>query len=153
VALGAGELAVGLFGTDDPSLVSAVGTEFIDRFGASLKDLAIELFGTNDKLALVVGIVVVSLLLGAGFGILARRRFFAGAAGFAAFGVVGHLAYRADELGDHTVGLLAAVVAVVAGTTALWWLLQSAGRATAASVAMGRAVRGPAAPPHRPIVV
>jgi len=30
----------------------------IDRFAASLKDLAVELFGTNDKPALVVGIHV-----------------------------------------------------------------------------------------------
>ena len=40
-----------------PSLITAVGTQFIDRFAASLKDLAIPLFGTNDKAALVTGIV------------------------------------------------------------------------------------------------
>lgn len=140
VALGAGELVVGAVGVDDPSLVSAVGSEFIDRIGASIKDLAIELFGTNDKLALVVGIVVVSLLLGAGLGVLARRRFWIGAAGFAAFGVVGYLAYRAEELGNDTVGLAASVVAVAAGASALWWLLASAERATVAAADMRAAV-------------
>src|SRR5918994_1860760 len=52
VALGAGELVAGL---DDggPSLVTAIGDEIIDRFAGSLKDLAVELFGTNDKAALV----------------------------------------------------------------------------------------------------
>ena len=46
MALGAAELVTGIAG-DGPSLVSAVGTEFIERFAGSLKDLAVSLFGTN----------------------------------------------------------------------------------------------------------
>ena len=83
VALGVAELVSGLAG-EGPSLVSAIGTEFIDRFAGSLKDLAVELFGTNDKPALIVGIVVVALALGAVFGVVASRRFWLGAAGFVA---------------------------------------------------------------------
>ena len=88
VSLGVAELVTGIAG-EGPSLVSALGTEFIDRFAGSLKDLAVDLFGTNDKPALVVGIVVVSLALGAVFGVVASRRFWLGAAGFVLFGLVG----------------------------------------------------------------
>ena len=58
VALGVGELVSSLGGADH-TLVTSVGTSFIDRFAGALKELAIALFGTNDKAALVVGIVVV----------------------------------------------------------------------------------------------
>ena len=58
-ALAAGELVCGDRSRSRPSPVTAVGTEFIDRFAASLKDLAVDLFGTNDKPALVTGIVIV----------------------------------------------------------------------------------------------
>ena len=67
VALGTGELVAGAAGSDS-TLVTAVGSEFIDRFAASLKDAAIAIFGTNDKAALIIGIVVVSVLLGATLG-------------------------------------------------------------------------------------
>jgi DMSO/TMAO reductase YedYZ molybdopterin-dependent catalytic subunit len=127
VALGAGELVAGARGAG-PSLVTAIGTEFIDRFAGSLKDLAVTLFGTNDKAALVVGIVVTSLVLGAVFGVVARRAFSAGAAGFATFGAIGLWAYQRDPLGSTTTGVLAAVAAVVAGIGALALLLRLAGR-------------------------
>lgn len=128
VALGAGELTVGVIGGDDPSLVSAIGSEFIDAGGASLKDLAVSLFGTTHKSALVVGIVFTSLLLGAAFGVLARKRFWLGAAGFAAFGAVGAAVYRAHDLGADRTGLVAAAVAVAAGVGALGFLLGRAAR-------------------------
>ena len=141
-ALAAGELVVGLAGGGQPSLVASVGSAFIDRFAASLKDLAVSLFGTNDKVALVVGIVVVSLALGAVLGVAARRRFAVAVAGFAVFGVVGFQAYRTDELGRVATGLVASFAAVVAGVGVLWWLLRSA------TVLLHRAdlVAAPAAP-------
>jgi DMSO/TMAO reductase YedYZ molybdopterin-dependent catalytic subunit len=125
-ALAAGELVVGIAGGGQPSLVAAVGTAFIDQFAASLKDLAVSLFGTNDKVALVVGIVVVSLALGGVLGVVARRRFPVAVAGFVVFGVVGFQAYRSDELGRGATGLAASFAAVVAGVWVLWWLRRSA---------------------------
>jgi DMSO/TMAO reductase YedYZ molybdopterin-dependent catalytic subunit len=122
VALGASELVCGLAGSQ-PSLVTAVGTQFIDRFAASLKDLAVALFGTNDKVALIVGIVVVSLLLGAALGAASVRRPWVGIAGFAAFGVVGLLSYLDDPQGDAAAGVVAAIVAVAAGLATLFGLL------------------------------
>jgi DMSO/TMAO reductase YedYZ molybdopterin-dependent catalytic subunit len=123
VALGVGELVAGL-GGNGPSLVSAVGTEFIDRYAASLKDLAIKLFGTNDKVALIVGIVAVSLLFGVVLGILGRRRPVVAAAGFVGFGALGLYAYLGDELGRTSVGVLAAAASVAGGLGSLWLLLR-----------------------------
>ena len=94
VALGVGELVSG-FDQAGTSLVTAVGDEFIDRFAGSLKELAIELFGTNDKVALVVGIVAIALAIGAWIGVATRRRPWVGPVAFAAFGVLGFPAYRA----------------------------------------------------------
>jgi DMSO/TMAO reductase YedYZ molybdopterin-dependent catalytic subunit len=125
VALGVSE-AVSAFPGPGPSLVTAVGTKFIDRFAASLKDLAIRLFGTNDKPALVVGIVITSLLLGAVSGIAAARRFAAGVAGFVGFGAVGLWAYLRDPLGTTGTGVTAAMAAVAAGVASLAVLLRLA---------------------------
>jgi DMSO/TMAO reductase YedYZ molybdopterin-dependent catalytic subunit len=125
VALGVGEAVTGLEGPG-PSLVTAVGTEFIDRFAASLKDLAVRLFGTSDKPALVVGIVVTSLLLGAVAGIAAARRFAVGVVGFVGFGAVGLWAYLRDPLGTTGTGLAAAVAAAAAGVASLAVLLRLA---------------------------
>jgi DMSO/TMAO reductase YedYZ molybdopterin-dependent catalytic subunit len=125
VALGVGELVTGIAG-EGPSLVSAIGTEFIERFAGSLKELAVSLFGTNDKPALIVGIVVTSILLGALFGVVAARRFWIGAAGFGLFGLFGAWAYSRDPFGTTGVGITAAVIGVAAGVAALWLLLRLA---------------------------
>lgn len=129
VALGAGELVSAAADPGGPSLVRAVGSSFIDRFAASLKDLAVALFGTNDKAALLVGIVVVSLAVGAVLGVAAVRRPWVAAVGFGAFGLVGALAVRADELGSTGAGVLASAVAAVAGVGTLYGLLWLAGAA------------------------
>jgi DMSO/TMAO reductase YedYZ molybdopterin-dependent catalytic subunit len=76
VATGAGlaaaELVVGLLeGTSSP--VVPVGQVFIDWVPKPLKDWAIDTFGTNDKVVLVVGALVVLLGVGIGVGVLAMR--------------------------------------------------------------------------------
>jgi DMSO/TMAO reductase YedYZ molybdopterin-dependent catalytic subunit len=124
-ALAAGELVCGLRG-GGPTLVTAVGTQFIDRFAASLKDVAIAVFGTNDKAALIVGIVVVSLLLGAGLGVAAVRRPWVGVAGFVAFGAVGLFSYL-DASDTTATGVVAAVVGAAVGIAVLFALLRVAG--------------------------
>ena len=53
------------------SLVAAVGQVVVDLQPPGAKDFVVALFGTNDKLALELLIVVVSLAFGAGLGILA----------------------------------------------------------------------------------
>jgi len=113
-ALAVGELVPAVLGSG-PSLVTAVGSEFIDRYAAALKDLAVALFGTNDKAALVVGVVVTSVLLGGVLGLLARRRPAALPIGFSAFGVVGGLALATDPQGSTGTAVASAALAVTAG--------------------------------------
>ena len=76
--LAAGSVAAGLLGTSQTPVV-AIGSAFIDRTPPWLKDLAISWFGTNDKNALRVGILIVVLALAAIGGVLAVRRYWAGA--------------------------------------------------------------------------
>src|SRR3546814_11284678 len=71
------------------SPVPAVSNEFIDRFAGALKDLAIAVFGQNDKAALITGVVATSLALGAALGVAGARRFTTAVLGFGAFGLVG----------------------------------------------------------------
>ncbi|MDP9019973.1 MAG: molybdopterin-binding oxidoreductase, partial [Actinomycetota bacterium] len=88
VALAAAEVLAAIV-PGAPSLVASVGQEVIDRVPPVVEDAAISVFGTNDKLALVVGIVAVSLIIAAALGVAARRRFGVAVLGFLAFGAVG----------------------------------------------------------------
>ncbi|GAB2639657.1 molybdopterin-dependent oxidoreductase [Kribbella swartbergensis] len=76
--LAAGSVVAGLLGTRQTPVV-AIGSAFIDRVPPWLKDLAIAWFGTHDKTALRVGILIVLLVLAAFGGVLAVRRYWAGA--------------------------------------------------------------------------
>lgn len=71
-------MAAGILGTPQTPVV-AIGSAFIDRVPPWLKDLAISWFGTHDKTALRVGILIVVVILAAVGGILAVRRYWAGA--------------------------------------------------------------------------
>jgi hypothetical protein len=88
VAIAVGEIASKALNAD-PSPLYAVGGAFIDRFAGSLKDIAIQLFGKNDKTALILGTVVISLCIGALVGISARRRQWVPLLAFSAFGAFG----------------------------------------------------------------
>ena len=57
----------------------AVGGAFIDATPPALKDFAIATFGTNDKLALLIGMALVIAVIAAVAGVLARRRWALGA--------------------------------------------------------------------------
>ena len=52
----------------------ALGGTFIDATPAWLKNFAVRVFGTSDKLALTIGMVIVVAALAAIAGVLARRR-------------------------------------------------------------------------------
>jgi DMSO/TMAO reductase YedYZ molybdopterin-dependent catalytic subunit len=76
--LAVGSVAAGILGTPQTPVV-AIGSAFIDRVPPWLKDLAISWFGTHDKTALRIGILIVVVILAAVGGILAVRRYWAGA--------------------------------------------------------------------------
>lgn len=87
-ALAFGELVAG-FSSRLSAPVIAVGDRVIDAVPRQVKDLAISWFGTNDKVALLVGIAGVVAVLGLAVGIAGGRRFVVGAAGIVLFGAVG----------------------------------------------------------------
>ncbi len=70
--LAAAELVVGLFERTSSPVVP-VGQVFIDWVPRPLKEWAIDTFGTNDKVVLVVGALVVLFGIGIGVGVLAMR--------------------------------------------------------------------------------
>ena len=125
VALGAGELPSALAG-EATSLVSVVASRFIDGFAASLKDIAVALFGTNDKIALIVGIVIVGVLAGFLLGRLALRSFAFPVAGFALFGAIGLWAGISDPQASAGGTVAGVVVGVGMGLITLAALLRIA---------------------------
>ncbi|HYI62794.1 MAG TPA: molybdopterin-dependent oxidoreductase [Acidimicrobiales bacterium] len=110
-----------------PSLLVAVETWFIDTFGGSLKDLAVELFGTADKAALAVGAVLVALALAPLAGRAEAAGRWRGVAVLGAFAALGVLATARDPQGSLPVGLAAAGAGVVVGGVVLLLLLDRFG--------------------------
>ncbi len=112
VALGAGELIAGV---DDglASPVEAVASEVINRVPRSVERFAIETFGSNDKLALVMGILAFSAVFGLVLGVVSRRRPRVAALGLAAFASVGVLASAAAPQASLTAGLPSVVAGLV----------------------------------------
>jgi len=117
VALGVAELVAGLRkGTESP--IVAVGGEVIDAVPPPVKDFAIATFGTNDKVALVVGIVVLLAAFGVFLGIVAARRLVVGLTGVALFGVVGAAA-ALSRPGSSSFDALPSIVGALVGMVAL----------------------------------
>ena len=137
-ALGVSELLAGLL-PGATSLVAAVGQVIIDLQPAGAKDVVVALFGTNDKLALELFIVAVALVLGAGLGLVARRRYEIAVAAFIAFGIIGFLAALGDPLANPGIAAASSAVSVGAALWVLGWLLGRSGSAVPSS-ASGRPV-------------
>jgi DMSO/TMAO reductase YedYZ molybdopterin-dependent catalytic subunit len=125
IAMATGELLSGLLDLT-PTPVLAVGGRFIDRFAASLKELAIALFGTNDKPALVIGTVITALVLGAVVGIAARRRPWLPLVVLGAFGALGASAQRLDAQDPGFAVWPVAAASALAGAASIHLLLRAA---------------------------
>ena len=115
--LGVGDFVAGLF-RNVQSPRDAVGAEFIDRTPIWLKNFAVDQFGTNDKTALRVGMLIVIGLLGLLIGALAYRRPWIGVLGFGGFGVLGAVVVVQRPTG-HPLDILPPLVGVLAGILAL----------------------------------
>jgi DMSO/TMAO reductase YedYZ molybdopterin-dependent catalytic subunit len=87
-ALGVGQLVAGLTGANGSPVV-AVGQLQIDFTPPWLKNFAIREFGSDDKLVLVSGILVVLAVFAALIGAAATRRLAYGMAGLAVFAAIG----------------------------------------------------------------
>jgi DMSO/TMAO reductase YedYZ molybdopterin-dependent catalytic subunit len=88
VALGVGHLVAG-FTNPDASPFFAVGSAAIDLTPPPLKNFAINEFGSNDKAALEIGILVLVAVFAAAIGAAAMRRLWYGLAGLGAFTAIG----------------------------------------------------------------
>ncbi|MDW3220424.1 MAG: molybdopterin-dependent oxidoreductase [Acidimicrobiales bacterium] len=122
VGLGAGEVVAGL-SSNLRSPILDVGDRVVDRVPSWAKDLAIDWFGTNDKIALLVGIAALLALYAAVVGVVGLRRSRRlGIAGIALFGVLGTLASLGARTGAELQSPLPSIVGSVVAATALWWL-------------------------------
>ena len=120
VAVTTGMLVAGILDVVSP--IDAVGSEFIDRVPPWLKEQAIQWFGTNDKLALRIGIVAILAIAAVIVGVLAVRRVLAGVIGIGAFSVIGALAawHRPSESAGAA---LPSVIGAAVGIPLLMWLI------------------------------
>ena len=114
IFLAIGELLDGV-SRSIPSLVVAVGDFGIDTADQRTTKVVIEWFGSNDKLVLIIGIVVISVLLGAIAGVAGMTRRWIPPAMFLAFMIAGGLAAGRDPQINDGLGWLAAVVAALGG--------------------------------------
>jgi DMSO/TMAO reductase YedYZ molybdopterin-dependent catalytic subunit len=125
IATGAGlavaEVIVGII-RNTSSPVIAVGQKVIDLVPPSLKNWAIETFGTNDKTVLIVTTLAILLVTGAVIGTIAiGGRLFAALVGAAMIGVIGIAAVATRP--DPTTGKMAPIVAgTIVSMLVLWWL-------------------------------
>lgn len=103
---------------DVVSPIDAVGSEFIDRVPPWLKELAIQWFGTNDKLALRVGIITMLGIAALIVGVLSVRWVIAGIAGIGVFGLIGALA-AVHRPGESIAAALPPLIGAVLGSPLL----------------------------------
>ena len=123
VALAVTELVAGL-SSEVPSLVVAVGDVFVDGAPGGFVESVIRAIGTADKPALIVGILLVSLLVGAKLGTASLRRPWVGPVGFAVFGLIGWWAGARSPLMSGAGAFVAAALGAVAGVATLRGLLR-----------------------------
>ena len=120
-AIATGLVVAAVMDVDSP--LNAVGSEFIDQTPKWLKNLAIDVFGTNDKLALRVGMVTVIAALSLVVGALARRRPIVGPAAMVLFGLVGGIV-AAGRPNQSVSAAVPAVLGAVVGSAVIWYLVR-----------------------------
>jgi DMSO/TMAO reductase YedYZ molybdopterin-dependent catalytic subunit len=140
-ALGVGQLVAGLTGANGSPVV-AVGQLQIDHTPPWLKNFAITEFGSDDKIALVTGILIVLAIFAAAIGVAATRRLSYGMTGLAVFAVIG-LTAAATRPNATAASLLPTLAATAAAAIVLRVLIGRIGPAARAAVAAPTAVAGP----------
>lgn len=124
-ALSVGELA-GAVAAPRPGPVVAVANRVVDKAPSWFVDFGKAVFSLNDKPALVLGTVIISLLFAIGLGIASIRRPMVGIAGIIVFGLIGLLSIATDSQGTFGHALWISALAVGAGIATLLWLLDKA---------------------------
>jgi DMSO/TMAO reductase YedYZ molybdopterin-dependent catalytic subunit len=123
--LGVAELLAAVFGPGSSPIV-AVGGAAVDASPEWLKSFAIRTFGSQDKMALLIGIGVVLLLVVAILGAASVRRPRLGIVGCVVLGAIGAAAAvtrPANDLADA----IPSIAGAAAGIVAFRWLRKAAG--------------------------
>ena len=138
-----GQLVSGL-GARQGSPAAAVGEAAIDLAPPPVKDFAISAFGSNDKTALVIGILVLLAVFAAVIGVAAMRRLSYGYAGLVIFAAIGMAAAltRPDATFAYAVPT---IVGAAVGAFTLNRLIRAAVAATGAPRYPARAAPRPGA--------
>ncbi|QLQ37796.1 molybdopterin-dependent oxidoreductase [Micromonospora robiginosa] len=154
VALGVAEPVAVLTGPRSAPLI-AVGGLVVDLVPEPLKQFAIDVFGTYDKIALLTGTALLLAAFAALLGLAAARRLAIGLAGIAAFAVLG-VAAALTRPGADAFDALPSLVGAALGGLTLWAFVAGplradrdpatpAARSGDADTAVAR--RGPVPPP------
>ena len=99
-----------------------VADRVVDGVPNSVKSLAIEWFGTNDKKALLIGIASFLAIYAAVVGAVAfGRRWKVAIAGIAGFGVIGAVASQTTRRAAPFVAVIPSIVGAVVAAVALWY--------------------------------
>ncbi|SDC17468.1 DMSO/TMAO reductase YedYZ, molybdopterin-dependent catalytic subunit [Geodermatophilus telluris] len=122
VALGVAELVAGLVGPSSSPVV-AVGDAVITLVPEPVKQFAVTTFGEDDKVALVVGTLVVVALYAGVLGLVSLRSRRLGVAGTAVFGLLGALAAVTRPAGGP-LGALPSLAGAAVGAVALLALVR-----------------------------
>ncbi|MFC0526386.1 molybdopterin-dependent oxidoreductase [Phytohabitans kaempferiae] len=121
VALGLAEFVAVFTGARSAPLV-AVGGVVVDHAPEPLKQFAIDVFGIYDKVALLVGTLVLLAAFAALIGWLAVRNIWAGVVGIALFGIIGVAAALTRPGAGPSAAVPSLLGAAVAGVV-LWRLV------------------------------
>lgn len=121
VVLAVAEL-LGAFFTARATPLIALGSTFIDFTPSWLKDFAIATFGTNDKVALFVGMGVTIAVLACVMGVVAYRKWALGVLGVLFMGAV-IVASVVTRAGVGAIDAVPSVVGTFAGLLALRFLI------------------------------
>ncbi|MHB1876337.1 MAG: molybdopterin-dependent oxidoreductase, partial [Streptosporangiaceae bacterium] len=140
VGVGVGYLVAGLTGPAGAPVV-AVASLVIDLSPPPVKNFAISVFGTSDKLALQTGVLVILAAAAALIGLQAQRRLPNGMVGVLIFAVIG-LTAAGTRPASTPADLLPTLAGAAAAAIALALLTRSALRVADATV--------PPAPPAQP---
>ena len=148
VAVGVAQLLGAAFGPE-ADVRTAVGSAFIELTPGPVKEWAIQLFGTANKLVLSVAILVVIALLAAVAGLVERKRRPIGSAMIAIAGVVGCAAVLSRAQGS-AVDVIPTVVGALCGIGTLRLLISDRLATTGGAGESGEAGgAGESGPPDR----
>jgi hypothetical protein len=123
MVIGVSTLVAGLV-RPQASPMAALGSVFIDRTPATLRNVALQHFGTHGRIVLLLGMYTAIAVLAVGIGLLARRTAASGVVGLAAFSMVAAFV-TITRPGGRVSDVAPAIIGGIAGMAALLWLTQA----------------------------